>query len=64
MAAPRVVTGARCDDTCVADETQRAYNAVVDLRGLRWRPQTCAVGGRCLDAVEPEAVIGALEHVL
>jgi hypothetical protein len=31
---------------------------------LRWRPQKCAVGGRCLDAVEPEAVIGALEHVL
>jgi hypothetical protein len=60
----RVVTGARCDDACVADETQRAYNAVVDLRGLRWRPQTCAVGGRCLYAVEPEAVIGALEHVL
>ena len=61
----RVVTGARCDDACVADEDAYAPTTrVVDLRGLRWRPQTCAVGGRCLDAVEPEAVIGALEHVL
>jgi ADP-heptose:LPS heptosyltransferase len=60
----RVVTGARCDDTCTASERQRAYNTVVDLRGLRWRPQTCAVGGRCLDAVQPEDVLGALEQVL
>ena len=59
-----VVAGDRCDDACVASERQRAYNAVVDLRGLRWRPQTCAVGGRCLDAVKPDDVIHALEHVL
>jgi ADP-heptose:LPS heptosyltransferase len=60
----RVVAGDRCDDACIASERQRAYNAVVDLRGLRWQPRTCAVGGRCLDAVKPEDVIGALEHVL
>jgi Glycosyltransferase family 9 (heptosyltransferase) len=60
----RVVAGDRCDDACIASERLRAYNAVVDLRGLHWRPRTCAVGGRCLDAVKPEDVIGALEHVL
>jgi glycosyl transferase family 9 (putative heptosyltransferase) len=60
----RVVTGTRCDDACTADERQRAYHAVVDLRGLHWRPLTCAVGGRCLDAVEPGDVMGALEQVL
>ena len=26
-----------------------AYNDRVDLRGLRWQPRTCPVGGRCLD---------------
>jgi ADP-heptose:LPS heptosyltransferase len=60
----RAVVGDRCDEACIAIEKQRAYNAVVDLRGLRWRPRTCAVGGRCLDAVEPEDVIRALERVL
>ncbi len=60
----RVVVGDRCDDACVASERQRAYNPVVDLRELRWRPRTCAVGGRCLDAVKPDDVIAALEQVL
>jgi ADP-heptose:LPS heptosyltransferase len=60
----RVVVGTRCDDGCTALERQRAYNTVVDLRGLPWRPRTCPVGGRCLDAVEPEDVIRALEQVL
>jgi ADP-heptose:LPS heptosyltransferase len=60
----RAVVGNPCDDACVADEKQRAYNAVVDLRGLRWRPQTCAVAGACLDAVEPEDVVRALDQVL
>jgi ADP-heptose:LPS heptosyltransferase len=60
----RAVAGDRCDDACIAGERHRAYNAVVDLRGLQWRPQTCAVGGRCLDAVKPDDVIGILEHML
>jgi ADP-heptose:LPS heptosyltransferase len=60
----RVVVGDRCDDACIASERQRAYNTVVDLRELRWRPRTCAVGGRCLDAVKPDDVIAALEQVL
>jgi heptosyltransferase-1 len=60
----RVVAGDRCDDACTASERQRAYNAVVDLSGFRWRPTTCLVGRRCLDAVTPEDVAGALEQVL
>ena len=35
---------------------------VVDLRGFRWQPPTCPVGGRCLDSVQPEDVLGALEQ--
>jgi ADP-heptose:LPS heptosyltransferase len=60
----RAVVGDPCDDRCVADDRQRAYNTVVDLRGLRWRPQRCVVGGACIDAVEPVAVMRALECVL
>ena len=60
----RAVVGAPCDDACIADERQRAYNAVVDLRSLEWRPRACAVEGACLDAVEPEDVVRALESVL
>jgi Glycosyltransferase family 9 (heptosyltransferase) len=60
----RVVVGDRCDDACMAAEKERAYNAVVDLRGLHWKPRTCPVRARCLDAVEPEDVLGALEKVL
>jgi hypothetical protein len=60
----RVVAGDRCDDACIASERQRAYNSAVDMRGLRWQPRTCAVGGRCVAAVEPDDVVGALEHVL
>jgi ADP-heptose:LPS heptosyltransferase len=60
----RVVVGTPCDDACIADEQQRAYNDVVDLRGLRWRARTCAVGGACLDAVGPDDVIRALDLVL
>jgi hypothetical protein len=60
----RAVVGDPCDDACIAGENERAYNAVVDLRGLRWRPRTCAVAGRCLDAVTPEDVIRTLDLVL
>ena len=60
----RAVVGSPCDDACIADERQRAYNTVVDLRRLTWRPQTCPVGGPCLAAVEPDDVVRALEQVL
>lgn len=60
----RLVMGDRCDDACIAAAEEHAYNAVVDFRGLRWKPQTCPVGGRCLDAVEPEDVLGAVEELL
>jgi ADP-heptose:LPS heptosyltransferase len=58
------VVGDPCDDVCTAAETQRAYNAVVDLRGLHWQPRTCPVGGRCLSSVQPEDVLRALDRVL
>ena len=60
----RVVAGDRCDDACIAGERQRAYNTVVDLRALQWSPRTCVAGGHCLDAVQPEDVLGALADVL
>ena len=61
---PRAVVGDRCDDACIAAETEYAYNDQVDLRGLQWQPRTCPVGGRCLDSVQPSDVLGALENVL
>jgi ADP-heptose:LPS heptosyltransferase len=60
----RAVVGDPCDDVCIAAERQRAYNAVVDLRGLRWQPRTCPVGGRCLSSVRAEDVLRALDSVL
>ena len=60
----RAVVGDPCDDACIAAEKERAYNAVVDLRGLRWQPQACPVGGRCLSSVQPEDVLRALDSVL
>ena len=49
----RAVVGDPCDDACIAAEKEHAYNAVVDLRGLRWQPRACPVGGRCLGSVRP-----------
>ena len=60
----RAVVGDRCDDACIAAETEYAYNDQVDLRGLQWQPRNCPVGGRCLDSVQPSDVLGALENVL
>jgi Glycosyltransferase family 9 (heptosyltransferase) len=60
----RAVVGDRCDEACIAAAKEYAYNARVDLRGLRWQPRMCPVGGRCLDSVQPEHVLGALEDLL
>jgi hypothetical protein len=60
----RAVVADPCDNVCVAAETQRAYNAVVDLRGLQWQPPTCPVGGRCLGSIHPRDVLRALDRVL
>jgi glycosyl transferase family 9 (putative heptosyltransferase) len=59
-----VVVGDLCDDACIAAEKEYAYNARVDLRGFRWQPRMCPVGGRCLDSVRPEDVLAALENAL
>ena len=48
----RAVVGDRCDDVCIAAETERAYNDVVDLRGLRWQPPTCP-GRGALPQIRP-----------
>ena len=53
-----------CDAACMAAEKEYAHNARVDLRGFRWQPRLCPVGGRCLDAVQPEEVLAALDDVL
>ena len=60
----RAVTGDPCDDACTAVEEDYAYNERVDLRGFEWQPRRCPVGGRCLDVVQPEDVMRALEQVL
>ena len=56
--------GDRCDDACIAGERKYAYNARVDLRGFRWEPRMCPVAGRCLDSVQPDDALAALEIVL
>jgi coenzyme F420-reducing hydrogenase beta subunit len=60
----RAVVGRPCDVACIAAEKEYAYNDRVDLRGLRWQPRICPVGGRCFESVEPEHVLAALESVL
>jgi ADP-heptose:LPS heptosyltransferase len=60
----RAVVGERCDDACMAVDKEYAHNARVDLRGFRWQPRACPVGGRCLDAVQPEQVLAAVDDVL
>jgi ADP-heptose:LPS heptosyltransferase len=60
----RAVVGDPCDDACMAAEKEYAYNARVDLRGFRWQPRACPVAGRCLDAVQPEVVLAAVDDVL
>jgi ADP-heptose:LPS heptosyltransferase len=60
----RAVVANPCDDACIANENARAYNSVLDLRELHWQPRTCVVGGACLNAVEAEDVVRALEDVL
>ena len=60
----RAVMGGPCDDACLAAEKEYAYNDQVDLRGLRWQPRICPVGGRCLESVQPANVLRALEDVL
>jgi ADP-heptose:LPS heptosyltransferase len=58
------VVGDPCDDACIAAEKEYAYNDRVDLRGFRWQPRMCPAAGRCLDSVQPEDVLAALERAL
>jgi hypothetical protein len=58
------VVGDTCDPECAALEREYAYNDRVDLRGFEWQPRRCPVDGRCLDAVQSEHVLRALERVL
>jgi ADP-heptose:LPS heptosyltransferase len=60
----RAVMGDPCDDACTALENDYAYNERVSLRGFRWEPRTCPVGGRCLDPVGPADVLRALGELL
>ena len=60
----RLVLGNRCDEACIAAEQAYAYNARVDLRGFEWQPRRCPVEGKCLSAVEPDAVLAALDRLL
>ncbi|TML12994.1 MAG: glycosyltransferase family 9 protein [Actinobacteria bacterium] len=60
----RAVTGGQCDDACTSLEKDYAYNERVSLRGFRWQPRTCPVGGRCLDPVQPADVLRTLGELL
>jgi hypothetical protein len=59
----RAVVGDPCDAACEALEREYAYNARVSLRGFEWQPRTCPVGGRCLDPIQPDDVMGALQEL-
>jgi hypothetical protein len=60
----RVVTGERCDPECLRRIQQVSHNEHVDRPAAAWRPWACAVGGRCLAAISPDAVFAALKEVL
>jgi Glycosyltransferase family 9 (heptosyltransferase) len=59
----RAVVGDACDPACWAIERDQAYNARVSLRGFAWEPRPCPVGGRCLDPIQPDAVLRALRDL-
>lgn len=59
----RAVVGVPCDAACELLEREYAYNARVSLRGFEWQPRTCPVGGRCLDAIQSDDVMGALQEL-
>jgi ADP-heptose:LPS heptosyltransferase len=60
----RAVTGDPCDQACAAVEQEYAYNDRVDLRDFEWQPRRCPVDARCLDVIQPEQVMQALEQLL
>jgi Glycosyltransferase family 9 (heptosyltransferase) len=59
----RAVVGDRCDDACVSLNQEQAYNTRVSLRGFEWRPRVCPAGGRCLDPIRPDQLMGALQEL-
>ena len=60
----RAVIGDRCDPECLRRTQEGAHNEHVDGPAAAWRPWDCAVGGRCLAAISPDAVFAALKEVL
>jgi hypothetical protein len=60
----RAVMGDPCDEACTSLEKDYAYNERVSLRGFEWRPRVCPVEGRCLDPVQPAAILSALGELL
>jgi hypothetical protein len=59
----KVVTGVRCDSSCIAVDIARAHNARVDLRGFRHQPLSCPAASACLDPITPDKVFAALQEV-
>jgi heptosyltransferase-1 len=56
----RLVAGSGCDPVCRAAERSYAYHQRVDLGAAHPAPRVCPAGARCLDAIEPSAVVRAL----
>ena len=60
----RAVTGAPCDEACIAAEAAYAYNDRVSLRDFTPRPRVCPSDGACLADIDPATVAAVLEELV
>ncbi len=59
----RLVAGPACAPVCQRAEQEYAYNRVVNLSAALPEPRVCPAGVGCLEAIEPESVLKALEEL-
>jgi heptosyltransferase-1 len=59
----RLVAGPACPPVCRRAEQANAYNRLVSLAASPPTPRDCPAGVGCLQAIEPDAVLKALEEI-